>query len=292
VRKAGPFAAIRERRLAAAGPPAGSFGGGGADGGGGPGGGGEGEEAGSGPGLHVPEGFLDTEDDLPARPYFPQPVQAEIDGLLEDYRVLRSYERLQEEKGWKADRADMVFASFLAERRWRLIGNLSPELKAWADPIHLLWREDEALRRAFRGAEGVPAAAGRAAEDGTDGAPAADPDRGRTGFMALMRRVGSFFSGLGREGHGEEEGKLFAQVPASARRFTEPVEEEASGHPFGIADAPPSGPQGTPGPSTLGPVQGMDVIGGKTPADGKAPGDAPGGGKGHDDGDRRGRMRQ
>jgi hypothetical protein len=65
---------------------------------------------------------------------------------VEDYRFLRGYERLKAVKGWKGDHADQVYAGFLAERRWRLIGNLSPELRGWADPLHLLWKQDEAAR--------------------------------------------------------------------------------------------------------------------------------------------------
>ncbi|MDR1035086.1 MAG: hypothetical protein LBT40_00490 [Deltaproteobacteria bacterium] len=94
-----------------------------------------------------PEGFWETDDGVPVRPFFPQPVQKEIDSLLEDYRFLRSYERLQGANGWRGDSADLVFAGFLAERRWRLIKGLSPELRCWADPVHLLWKEDEERRR-------------------------------------------------------------------------------------------------------------------------------------------------
>ncbi|MDR2613479.1 MAG: hypothetical protein LBG06_11920, partial [Deltaproteobacteria bacterium] len=128
----------------------------------------------------------DPADDLPERPYFPAAVQAEIDSLVEDYRFLRSYERLKELRGWKGDPADQVYAGFLAERRWRLIRDLGPGLRDWADPIHLLWREEAGRRQGSRarGAEYLPEGA-RGAPDarqgGARGAPDALPDGARPG---------------------------------------------------------------------------------------------------------------
>jgi hypothetical protein len=169
-------------------------------------------------------------DRLPARPYFPLPIQAEIDNLAKDYRFLRDYERRMGMEGWKGDPADLAFASFLAERRWRLISNLSPELRCWADPIHILWKEDaivnQRIRQAGRGAES-DASGAETRPDGRRPTDAAGPAQGgATDAAGVPKRSGLLASLVGKLAglFGAKKRKDEAPSPERLCRLTEPLE--------------------------------------------------------------------